>query len=310
MKHKFNISLILVMMFLIAQFLGIAIIYNNIDTQQSSGEQTVFKEIPFLERPPVQENYSFLPIIFAVLIGTAFLLLLMKYNLTWVWKIWFLLAVVMALTIAFGAFIPYTIALLLALVFGFWKIFKPNFWVQNITELFIYGGLAAIFVPLFNVFSVVILMVLIAIYDAYAVWKSKHMITLAKSQSKAKIFAGLLIPYSLKKNKAKISHKISKIKDKIKTTSKQKLKQKLKQKSTGRVAMLGGGDIAFPIIFAGVMLKEFGLWQSLIIPFFALAGLVTLLLIGKEKKFYPAMPFISTGCLIGLAIIYLISSIL
>ena len=298
------------MMFLIAQFLGIAIIYNNIDTQQSSGEQTVFKEIPFLERPPVQENYSFLPIIFAVLIGTAFLLLLMKYNLTWVWKIWFLLAVVMALTIAFGAFIPYTIALLLALVFGFWKIFKPNFWVQNITELFIYGGLAAIFVPLFNVFSVVILMVLIAIYDAYAVWKSKHMITLAKSQSKAKIFAGLLIPYSLKKNKAKISHKISKIKDKIKTTSKQKLKQKLKQKSTGRVAMLGGGDIAFPIIFAGVMLKEFGLWQSLIIPFFALAGLVTLLLIGKEKKFYPAMPFISTGCLIGLAIIYLISSIL
>ena len=310
MKHKFNISLILVMMFLIAQFLGIAIIYNNIDTQQSSGEQTVFKEIPFLERPPVQENYSFLPIIFAVLIGTAFLLLLMKYNLTWVWKIWFLLAVVMALTIAFGAFIPYTIALLLALVFGFWKIFKPNFWVQNITELFIYGGLAAIFVPLFNVFSVVILMVLIAIYDAYAVWKSKHMITLAKSQSKAKIFAGLLVPYSLKKNKAKISHKISKIKDKIKTTSKQKLKQKLKQKSTGRVAMLGGGDIAFPIIFAGVMLKEFGLWQSLIIPFFALAGLVTLLLIGKEKKFYPAMPFISTGCLIGLAIIYLISSIL
>ena len=298
------------MMFLIAQFLGIAIIYNNIDTQQSSGEQTVFKEIPFLERPPVQENYSFLPIIFAVLIGTAFLLLLMKYNLTWVWKIWFLLAVVMALTIAFGSFIPYSIALLLALTFGLWKIFKPNFWVQNITELFIYGGLAAIFVPLFNVFSVVILMVLIAIYDAYAVWKSKHMITLAKSQSKAKIFAGLLIPYSLKKNKAKISHKISKIKDKIKTTSKQKLKQKLKQKSTGRVAMLGGGDIAFPIIFAGVMLKEFGLWQSLIIPFFALAGLVTLLLIGKEKKFYPAMPFISTGCLIGLAIIYLISSIL
>jgi presenilin-like A22 family membrane protease len=306
MKHKFNISLILVMMFLIAQFLGIAIIYNNIDVEKSSGDQTIFKEIPFLERPPVQENYSFLPIIFAVLIGTAFLLLLMKYNLTWVWKIWFLLAVVMALTIAFGSFIPYAIALFLALVLGFWKIFKPNFWVQNITELFIYGGLAAIFVPLFNVFSVVILMILIALYDAYAVWKSKHMITLAKSQSKAKIFAGLLIPYSLKKSKAKISHKISK----TKTLAKNKLKKISKKTSKGRVAMLGGGDIAFPIIFAGVMLKEFGLWQSLIIPFFALAGLVTLLLIGKEKKFYPAMPFISTGCLIGLAIIYLISNIL
>ena len=306
MKHKFNISLILVMMFLVAQFLGIAIIYNNVDTQQSSEDQTVFKEIPFLERPPIQEDYSYIPIIFAILVGTAFLLLLMKYNLTWIWKVWFLLAVVMALTIAFGAFIPYAIALLLALVFGFWKIFKPNFWVQNITELFIYGGLAVIFVPLFNVLSVVILMILIALYDAYAVWKSKHMITLAKSQSKAKIFAGLLIPYKIEKSKAKISHKISILAHKIKT----KPKQKLKQKSTGRIAMLGGGDIAFPIIFAGVMLKEFGPWQSLIIPFFALAGLITLLLIGKEKKFYPAMPFISTGCLLGLAIIYLISNIL
>ena len=92
----------------------------------------------------------------------------------------------------------------------------------------------------------------------------------------------------------------------LKTTS----TQKLKKKSKGRVAMLGGGDIAFPLIFAGVMLKEFGLWQSLIIPFFALAGLVTLLLIGKEKKFYPAMPFISAGCLLGLGLVYLISSIL
>jgi presenilin-like A22 family membrane protease len=290
-------------MFLAAQFLGIAIIYNNIDVEKSSVEQTVFEEIPFLERPPVQENYSFLPIIIAVLIGTAFLLLLMKYNLTWVWKIWFLLAVTMSLTVAFGSFIPYSIALLLALVFGLWKIFKPNFWVQNITELFIYGGLAVIFVPLFNILSVSILMVLIAIYDAYAVWKSKHMITLAKSQTKAKIFAGLLIPYDLKKSKARISHKISHLKNKLNS----KEKSKSKHKSTGRIAMLGGGDIAFPIIFAGVILKEFGLWQSLIIPFFALAGLVILLLIGKEKKFYPAMPFISTGCLFGLGVVYLIN---
>ena len=29
--------------------------------------------------------------------------------------------------------------------------------------------------------------------------------------------------------------------------------------------------------------------------------------IGKEKKFYPAMPFISTGCLFGLGVVYLIN---
>jgi len=179
------------------------------------------------------------------------------------------------------------LALLLASVLAVWKIFRPNFIIQTTTEMFMYGGLAAIFVPLFSIWSVSILMVLIALYDAYAVWKSKHMITLAKSQTKAKVFAGLLIPYNASGKKLKKSSK----KVKVKT------------------AMLGGGDIGFPLIFAGVVLKEFGLWQSFIIPIFAAIGLAVLLYIGKPKKFYPAMPFIGVGCFIGLGVVYLLMMI-
>jgi len=283
--------------FLLAQFIGIGIIYNYIDADKSleTGE-TVFKELPIGERPPVEERTSFIFIILAILIGTGLLLLIIKYQWMWVWKIWFLLAVVIALTIAGTAFMKAEIALILALAFGIWKIFKPNVWVQNITELFIYGGLAAIFVPMFNMWSVIILLILISIYDAYAVWKSKHMITLAKSQTKAKIFAGLMIPYKLGKTVSK------KVKKKI-TEKKTKTKVSVKI----RTAVLGGGDIAFPLIFAGVILKEMGLWQALIIPFFALLGLGILMWKGKEKKFYPAMPFISAGCFLGLGTIYLIS---
>ena len=69
--------------------------------------------------------------------------------------------------------------------------------------------------------------------------------------------------------------------------------------------MLGGGDIGFPLIFAGVILKEFGLKYSLIIPFFAMLGLAFLLWWGDEKKFYPAMPFITVGCFLGLAVVEL-----
>jgi presenilin-like A22 family membrane protease len=297
MKHSLKITIIMLTIFLLAQFIGIGIIYNYIDTGKSleTGE-TVFKELPIGERPPVEEGTSFIFIILAVLIGTGLLLLIIKYNWIWIWKIWFLLAVVIALTIAGTAFMKAEIALVLALGFAIWKIFKPNVWVQNITELFIYGGLAAIFVPMFNMWSVTILLVLISIYDAYAVWKSKHMITLAKSQTKAKIFAGLMIPYTLGKNVSKTVKK--KIKDKKKTTKKVSIKV--------RTAVLGGGDIAFPLIFAGVILKEIGLWQALIIPFFALLGLGILMWKGKEKKFYPAMPFISAGCFLGLGIIYLL----
>ena len=107
------------------------------------------------------------------------------------------------------------------------------------------------------------------------------------------MFAGLLIPYkltklSLPKKAVKKTAKISKVPQKVRT------------------AILGGGDIGFPLIFAGIVLKELGLWQSLIIPFFATLGLGMLLWKSKEKKFYPAMPFISAGCFLGLGIVLLI----
>lgn len=288
MKHSLKITIVLLITFLLAQFLGIGIIYNYIDFERSiEEEKTVFMELPIGERPPMAEETSFLPIIIAILIGTGIMLLLIKYKLQFVWKTWFLFAVVLSLFIAFTPFIGKIVAFLVGLALGLWKVFRPNFWVQNLTELFIYGGLAAIFVPLLNLFSVSILMIIIAAYDAYAVWKSKHMITLAKSQTKSKTFAGLLIPYKIGKS----------------------TKSKGKKKSIPvkvRTAILGGGDIGFPLIFAGVLLKELGLWQSLLIPFFAALGLGFLLWKGNEKRFYPAMPFIGAGCFLGLGIVILI----
>jgi presenilin-like A22 family membrane protease len=113
------------------------------------------------------------------------------------------------------------------------------------------------------------------------------MITLAKSQTQSKVFAGILIPYSLKKKK--VDHPEKKI--------------------PGKIALLGGGDIAFPLLFAGVVMKQMGMWQALIIPFFALLGLGALLFFAKKDKFYPAMPFISGGCFLGLLIVWLVGLI-
>ena len=293
MKHHPKITIILLTIFLLAQFIGIAILYQYIDTSKSlETGKTQFKDLPIGERPPVEEKTSFLPIIIAILIGTGLLLLLMKFHLIFIWKLWFFIAVFVSLTVAFAAFVPTIAALILALILGVWKILRPNFWIQNGTELFIYGGLAAIFSPLFNLWSVSILLLFIAGYDAYAVWRSKHMITLAKSQAKEKMFAGLLIPYK----EGKVHAHTSTLKSAFKIAPHGKI----------RTAILGGGDIGFPLIFAGVVLKEMGLWQSLIIPFFALAGLGLLLWKADEQKFYPAMPFISAGCFVGLGVVWMI----
>ena len=290
MKHSLKITVILLIFFLLAQFIGIAVLYKYIDQEKSTAEGKMFKDLPFGERPELEEETSFISVIISILIGTGIALLLLRYELFWILRIWFLFAIVVSLTVAIAAFLPGIISFVIALGIGLWKIFKPNFWIQNATELFMYGGLAAIFVPVFNLFSVSILLVLIAIYDAYAVWKSKHMITLATAQAKAKMFSGLLIPYALPKKGEGITESV---------LPSQKVPQKV------RTAVLGGGDIAFPLIFAGVILKEFGVWQSLLIPFCAALGLGLLLWFSKEKKFYPAMPFIGAGCFLGLGIILL-----
>ena len=132
--------------------------------------------------------------------------------------------------------------------------------VHNLTEVFIYGALAAIFVPIMNLFSAVILLIGISIYDFIAVRKTKHMIKLAKAQSKARVFAGLVIPYKLPGKVKKIPKKKLKL-TKIKT------------------AILGGGDMGFPLLFAAVVMKETGFFKTLIIPVVVSIALFILLII-------------------------------
>ncbi|MBT4446697.1 hypothetical protein HOC96_05585, partial [archaeon] len=71
-------------------------------------------------------------------------------------------------------------------------------------------------------------------------------------------------------------------------------------------AILGGGDIAFPLLFAGVLLKDYSMTAALIIPIFATAALSILFYYSKKGKFYPAMPFISAGCFVGLGFLWLV----
>ena len=168
--------------------------------------------------------------------------------------------------ISLSAFINQGLALLASLIIAIFKVIKQNIVIHNLSELFIYGGLAAIFSQSLSIFSVSILLILISIYDMIAVWKTKHMIKLAKFQTRLKLFAGLLIPYKYKKET--------------------------------KTAILGGGDIGFPLLFAAAVLKSYGI-KSLIIPLVTASFLLMLFIYGKKNKFYPAMPFLSIGCFLG-----------
>lgn len=291
MKHSWFVTFFLVLLFAAAQLVGLAILS---DYAVKTDDGVSWKELPTIagvsiERPDVAPSLSIWYILAAILVGTVFILLIVKFGKVLLWKLWFLLAIVMCLTVAFGAFVGSIWAFVLALLFGVWKVVRPNIFVHNFTELFIYGGLAAIFVPILNVFYAFILLIALSFYDMYAVWKSKHMVSMAKFQTKSGIFAGLLIPYSYKIAKAAHSKRKSK-----------------KVQSQIRTAVLGGGDIGFPLIFAGTVFVSSNLVSALWVSLGATLALVCLLLASKKDRFYPAMPFLTVGCAIGYVIAILL----
>jgi len=303
MKHSLKIVIILLSMFFITQLIGIAVInqyspqvQQTIDDQGNITNKTTYN-LPYGMDPPegIEPKHTLISIIIAIAIAVVFMLILMRYKAELFLRTWFFVVVTLALAITFNAFFPemrYTslIALIISIPLAALKLFKRNIIIHNLTELLIYPGIAAIFVPLLNIWTVVLLLIIISIYDIYAVWHAGFMQKMAQYQiKKLKFFTGFFVPYLGKVEKMKLeqAQKSPKFKNK---------------KIKINVAILGGGDVVFPIILAGVVFNQLGFVQSLLIAFGSTLALAWLFYISKKGKFYPAMPFISTGCLIALGI--------
>lgn len=303
MKHSVKIVILLLAMFFITQLIGIIVINQYApQTEQFLDENgniisRTNYNLPYGMEPPegITPANTLVSIIIAIAVAVIVMLVLMRFRAEIFLRVWFFIVIALALGITINAFIPQIhysslIALVISIPLAALKMFKRNAYVHNLTELLIYPGIAAIFVPLLNTWTAVLLLVLISIYDIYAVWHAGFMQKMAKYQiKKLKFFTGFFVPYLGKKEKEKIKE--------IKENP--KLKEK---KIKVNVAILGGGDVVFPIILAGVVLNSLGLMQALMITTGATLALAYLFYISEKGKFYPAMPFISAGCLIGLII--------
>src|SRR3989338_4662976 len=178
MKHTFKVTLLLALIFFVAQIVGLAIIKEYISTEEyidpetkAVVKQVVSEDLPYnLERPEIEESTSYIWIMVAIIIGTLLLLLIIRFKKISLWKLWFFFAVFFAMAIAFAPFTGQIIAALLALM----KTYRPTAILNNFTEIFIYGGLAAIFVPIINLFAAFALLFLISIYDVVAVRYTKQ----------------------------------------------------------------------------------------------------------------------------------------
>src|SRR3989339_793739 len=260
MKHNLKITFILLAMFILTQFIGLYVVSYYSPVKIIEGEiqnVTEPKILPFgMDSPKVEKESDY-------------------YN--------FFSSIIISFIIAI---------LLLTFLTKFKAEFILKLWFFIVVMIALGISLKTI-LPDIKYITFISLLIVISIYDMWAVWHSGIMQKMAKYQiNELKIFSGFFIPYASKK----IKMQIQKIKE-----SKKKLDKKIKV----NVAILGGGDIIFPIITSGVMLKTLGFIPAIFVIIGATIGLSYLFFFAKKKKFYPAMPFITAGIFLGIIIGYL-----
>ncbi|MFP4524411.1 MAG: presenilin family intramembrane aspartyl protease [Candidatus Woesearchaeota archaeon] len=317
MKHNLPVTLILIGVFVLSQVVGLFLVGESLESVTCEDDNVTctpaYEDTIVGERPETEGAGSLAYILIGVGIGTGLLLLIAKYGKVGIWRTWFFIAIVLATTIALGVVLHPLAAFIVALVLAAWKMWRPNLIVYNVAEVLMYSGIAVLLVPILNVFWMIILLALISVYDMIAVWKSKHMVTMAQFITGSNAFAGLVVPYDGKKG---VSMRLPK--------QAQTSKKGVKKASKGGVksAILGGGDITFPLLFSGVVLQERvaslvgqgvvfqqalaqGFGVSLLVSLGATAAVAWLFFAAKKDRFYPAMPFISVGCLAGWVLTFL-----
>lgn len=220
MKHNIKIATILLLMFVVTQLIGLYVISSdpfNLKTNVEGVEVSTPNPILSWIRPPeVQEesdfSFYFGSIVSSFIFAVFLFFLLTRFKIDSIIKIWVFLVVIIAISVSLIAIFPKYIFLEIGLIItsvilAFIKIFKGNIIIHNLTELFIYPGIAAMLVPILNLWSIILLLILISIYDMWAVWHAGIMQKMAKYQiDKLKMFSGFLVPYISKKERLRIKN--------------------------------------------------------------------------------------------------------
>jgi presenilin-like A22 family membrane protease len=134
------------------------------------------------------------------------------------------------------------------------------------------------------------------------------MITMAEFTKKSNLFPGVSVTYTKKNDRTVILSN-------VKPAEKENKTKDSTHKTKARTGILGGGDVVFPLLFSGAVfthLLEKGftnlaaLSYASIVSLGAAVALFLLFYFGIKERYYPAMPFITAGCLFGYGIMNLV----
>jgi len=169
-----------------------------------------------------------------------------------------------------------------------------RWFVVDIAGFFLCAGLAFVLGVLLGLWAAAIFLAIFAIYDYISVYRTKHMVGLAKMALDLDLPMLFVIPSEPMSGEVKID---------------------IGEEGRDQGAMaLGFGDIAFPgIMVVASWVYGHGIHHGLPFALFPIAGGVAgmlYLMFGDVKKPAPGLPFINTGVILGALLSYLIFVVL
>lgn len=235
-----------------------------------------------------------------ILVFTFLLLMAIKRNMNWIIQLTILLAVGATMFYVFYALLSITdvsimtnniVSGLLAAVLTILLYKFPEWYVINTIGLIIGAGATAIFGISLSILPVLVLLLLLAIYDAISVYKTKHMIDLAEGVMDLRLPILFIIPKHLN---------YSFINDSFK-----------KEEGQEREAFfMGLGDAIMPsilVVSANVFLAQkatldyigFISYPALGAMIGTFVGFVALSILVMKGKPQAGLPFLNSGVILG-----------
>jgi len=281
--NKINFSKIPFKPFFVEAFLFLITLGLGIITVLRMNQFLVIKKLTI-------PQISFFQFILSFLFATLFTLLIVRFakfkaEKILIFKILFILAVSLGGLLFLEVWLPEPLPLIFIFILIFLWFKKPSVLVQDLLIIFGIAGTGSILGLGLNPSMVITLLLIFSIYDFVAVYKTKHMVKIAREMIESRAILALVIPSN-----------IFGFRDSLE-----------KIEPGGKFLILGGGDVVFPLLLCSSLVSE-GILISLIVAIFSLFGLFTGFYFfisqppagpGGGRQPIPALPPIALFSIIG-----------
>ena len=131
-----------------------------------------------------------------ILLFTGLLLLAMRQKREWIIRVFILLSIAVSIYYVMAAFMSPLLAIAPTLVIMLLLHFYPEWYIIDAFGILVCAGISSLFGVSMTIPPALLLLVVLAVYDAISVYKTRHMISLAEGAIKIKAPLLFVVPKS------------------------------------------------------------------------------------------------------------------